>query len=255
MEHTKRLPNYNLLRKPRNRTIRQLNNIFVVTGIAKNSVEEARRTLESGPRTKLHFTIPSIRDEKVVAARNRTKILSLLEQAINCDLFSQALVPAIAVTEGYLVDMLIMIMKCFPKKLGVREKKIELSLVLEADTLDEVIEKVISNQIHSAFYASPSNYFEYLEEKLSIALPDRYKAEYAEVKATRDIYVHNAGIANSIYVQKAGSLARAADGELLPIDEQYFSLSITCMKGVVQAVYQGLLKKYGKSKELGLFLD
>jgi len=250
MEDAKRLPNYNLFRKPRNRAIRELNNIFVVTGIARNAVNDARETLQSGPRTKLRFTIPTVRDEQIVAARNRSKILSLLEQAVNQDLFAQALVPAVALTEGYLADMLVMILRAFPQKLSSPEKKIDLQLVLQASNLDELLGKIVSNQIHATFYDSPVKYFKYIEHTLSISIPKRRKAAYAEVKATRDIYVHNGGIANEFYIQKSGDLARAEDGEPLPLDEDYFSSAITCMKGIVQSVYTGLLKKYGKSQKL-----
>ncbi len=81
MGNTRRIPNYMLFRKPRTRTIRALNNIFVITGIARNAVEDARQTLQTGPRTKLRFQIPTVQDDEVVVMRNRGKILSLLEQA------------------------------------------------------------------------------------------------------------------------------------------------------------------------------
>ncbi len=250
MENARRLPNYRLFRRPRTRAIRELNNSFVVTGIARNAVEVARQTLQSGPRTKLRFSIPTVRNEQVVVARNRSKILSLLEQAAARDLFAQSLVPTVAVTEGYLADMLRVVLRAFPNKLAVTDKKVDLAVVLDAEDLDDLLEGVISNQIHSAFYTSPSKYFEYIERTLSISLPANRKVMYSEVKATRDIYVHNGGIANRLYIQKAGALSRAEDGDPLPLDEDYFSSAITCMKGVIQSVYQSLLRKYGKSKEL-----
>ena len=239
-----------LFRRPRNRAIRGLNNIFVVTGIARNAVEDARRTLESGPRTKLRFPIPTVQDEEVVAARNRSKILSLLKLAVDQDLFSQALVPGVAITEAYLADMLRLILKAFPKKLTATDKEIKLSLVLEATNLEDLLEDVIANQVHSVFYASPAKYFGYIEQVLSINIPNSRKAAYAEVKATRDILVHNGGVANKLYLQKAGALARAGEGEPLPVSEEYFSRAIASMKGVIQSVYTQLLAKYGKSREL-----
>jgi len=249
MENSKKYRNYMVFRKPRNRTIRELNNIYVVTGIARNTVEDARRTLETGPRTKLRFEIPTVRDEMVVAARNRSKILFLLERASNQDLFAQALVPAVAITESYLADMLILVLRAFPKKLGGKDKKVDLSLILAADDLRTVIEEVIANEVHGAFYTSPGKYFQYIEEVLSVSIPHDTKSTYSEVKTTRDIYVHNGGIANRLYCQKAGRLARADAGEPLPLDERYFASAITCMKGVVRCIYKGLIEKYGDSKK------
>jgi hypothetical protein len=251
MEDYKQLRNYMVFRKPRTRTIRELNNIYVVAGVARNAVEDARSTLQSGPRTKLRFEIPTVRGETVVAARNRSKILYLLERASNQDLFAQALVPAVAVTEGYMADMLRMVLRAFPKKLSGKDKKVELSVILDADDIGAVLEEVITTEINAAFYASPAKYFSYIEGTLSISIQEDRKLTYSEIKATRDIYVHNGGIANGLYRQKAGRLARAEPGASLPLDETYFDSAISCMKGVVQAIYKDLLKKYGDSKEFG----
>lgn len=250
MDNAKRLPNYMLLRRPRTRAIRQLNNIFVVTQIAQSALDDARRTLEAGPHTKLLFSVPTIRNEQVGVPRRRSKILALLKDAAERDLFSQALVPAVAVTEGYLADTLGLILRAFPEKLSMTDKKIDLSLVLESTDLDELRRRIITNQIHSAFYASPAKYFEYIEQVLSISIGATRKSAYSEVKATRDIYVHNSGIANRVYLQKAWTLARARDGQLLPMDRTYFSSAITCLKGIVQSVYKRLLEQYGRTKGL-----
>src|SRR5690606_24248426 len=45
---------------------------------------------------------------------------------------------------------------------------------------------------------------------------------YIEVKASRDIFIHNQGVANEIYARKAGSHARVTPGMLLPADAAYF---------------------------------
>lgn len=250
MGKVKRPPNYQLFRKPRTQAIRELNNIFVLTGIASNAVDYAHRTLKSGSRAKLRFSVPTLRNEKVVVARERSEILSLLEQAGTRDLFSQALVPAVAVTESYLADMLALVLRAFSEKLGMKEKKIDLALILEAESLEQLFDRVILNQVHSVFYAAPIKYFKYVESTLAISLPGNHKEAYSEIKATRDIYVHNGGIANRIYIQKAGPLARAKEGEPLPLDRDYFSSAISSMKAVVNSVYRNLLKKYGRSKEL-----
>ena len=46
--------------------------------------------------------------------------------------------------------------------------------------------------------------------------------KYIEIKATRDIYIHNKGNANEMYLSKAGSHARVKAEEFLPIDTIYF---------------------------------
>ena len=182
-------------------------------------------------------------------------MLSLLDQTANRDLYAQALVSAVAVTEGYLIDMLSLILRAFPMKIGDPDKKVDLNIVLQAKCLDGVLEEVISRKIRSVFYATPAEYFEEFEKILSISLPDDRKAAYCEVKATRDIYVHNGGIVNYVYLQKAGELARAKDGELINIDERYVSESIALMRVMVRLTADRLRGKYKESEELDTYLS
>lgn len=43
-----------------------------------------------------------------------------------------------------------------------------------------------------------------------------------EIKAPRDIYIHNRGLANDTYVRKAGIRVHVNSGMNLPADIQYF---------------------------------
>ena len=55
----------------------------------------------------------------------------------------------------------------------------------------------------------------------------------AEIKASRDILVHNKGIANAAYVAKAGSRARCRDGEKLRLPERSHRESWETIRKVV----------------------
>lgn len=64
--------------------------------------------------------------------------------------------------------------------------------------------------------------------------------------------VHNGGAINSLYLQKAGTKARATeenDGELIPLDAEYFDNSIRNMKKLVTSIYSKLQKKYGNDED------
>lgn len=52
----------------------------------------------------------------------------------------------------------------------------------------------------------------------------------AELKATRDVLEHNAGVANDTYVRKAGKKARYAAGEYVEIDDAYHLASWQLVK-------------------------
>ena len=66
-----------------------------------------------------------------------------------------------------------------------------------------------------------------------------------EIKATRDVLVHNAGIVNETYLRKVRGKSRGQLGELIPLDKTYLDDSVTSMKRLIKHVYEGCLQKYG----------
>ena len=65
-----------------------------------------------------------------------------------------------------------------------------------------------------------ANSFEKLVNIKLLKCPSYHRFE--EIKATRDIYMHNRGVTNEVYYRKAGSHARAKLGNNLPVDNVYF---------------------------------
>lgn len=241
----KRPKNYNTFRIPRTRTIRALNNIYVINSIARNSLIDAKSQLETGSRTKLNYEIPTISGDSITVAHRRSKILRLLKETIDKDLFKQSIIAAVAITEDYLITILTIIFSWYPDKLASGDKKVDLSLILDSDDLDELLDRLVEKRIHSALHEPPAKYLEFLENTLSITIPKKHKEMYIEIKATRDILVHNAGVVNSTYLRKANKMVRAEDGEDIPINLKYFDECIRCMKAITAAIYSRMLKKYG----------
>lgn len=98
-----------------------------------------------------------------------------------------------------------------------------LKSILESSSIEEIHIKATDTLINDLSYRSPTEFSEEIQQLLSISLlecPAFHR--YIEIKATRDIFVHNSGIANDVYIRKAHSHARAEPGILLPIDNQYF---------------------------------
>lgn len=246
------LKNYGVFRRPRSRTIRALNNIHVVNTLTINALVDLRNQLRSQDKHNLNFEIPVVSGDRIVIPKRKTKILQLLDHAIEHDLYKQSLISAIAATEDYLAQVLTIILKWFPHKLKVTvsgiqaERKVDLDAILEAQDLDTLLLRIIERQLVSIFYGSPARYFEYLERVLSFELQEEAKERFAEIKATRDILVHNMGAANEVYLRKAGVKARACQGKPIPLDSQYFSESIRCMKSITVDVFSKCLDKYGE---------
>ena len=65
----------------------------------------------------------------------------------------------------------------------------------------------------------------------------------SEIKASRDILVHNKGVVNATYLAKAGKRARHKDGEPLEIPEQYHRASWETINKVVRDLAAAAIAK------------
>ena len=243
----KRPQNWYVIRLPRTRAIRALNNIYVINTLSKNAISELNMRLKGKARTKLPFEIPSVDGDRIVSARRRSKIRKLLLETIDSDLYKQSLIAAVAITEGYLTKILRQVLRWYPQKLTLIDKKIDLEVILACSSLNEMMDRIIDRHLNSIFYSSPFSYLKYIEQIVSIEIDGFLQANYAEIKATRDVLVHNYGITNEIYLRKVGNSARADNNEKLPIDSEYFDESIACMKRLISSIYQQMMEKYGET--------
>jgi hypothetical protein len=128
----------------------------------------------------------------------------------------------VTIVEALLGDVLRSVVVRYPHKLGAK-RTLPLQAVLEAQTLEEVHLKATDSLLNDLSYKSPAEFAAALETLLSVNLlecPAFHK--YIELKATRDIHVHNRGVVNDTYLKKAGSHARAARDMFLPVDIPYF---------------------------------
>ena len=66
----------------------------------------------------------------------------------------------------------------------------------------------------------------------------------AEMKATRDILEHNAGVVNDIYIRKAGNRTRYAVGDLVEIDDSYHFASWRLIKKVAADLTAAAIAKF-----------
>jgi hypothetical protein len=128
----------------------------------------------------------------------------------------------VTIVEALLGDVLRSVVVRYPHKLGAK-RTLPLHAVLEAQTLEEVHLKATDSLLNELSYKSPAEFAEALQSLLSVNLLECAAFhKYVELKATRDIHVHNRGVANETYLKKAGSHARVARGVFLPVDIPYF---------------------------------
>jgi hypothetical protein len=132
------------------------------------------------------------------------------------------IVQLVTIVDALLGDVVRSVVVRYPQKLGAK-RSIQLQSILESKSLEEIHLRATDALLNELSYKSPIDFASAVEDLLSINLaecPAFHK--YVELKATRDIHIHNRGVVNETYLKKAGSHARAAAGAALPVDIQYF---------------------------------
>jgi hypothetical protein len=148
----------------------------------------------------------------------------------------------ISVFENFVFDLLRTWLTAYPQSLG--GKQVQFKTVLDAPDKDAITQLVVARELNEVLYDRPAEWFAYLEDKVKLGcpLPDEI-GRLAEAKASRDMLVHNRGIANAAYERKAGNLARFKTGENIEISERYHRETWILIRKVVADVSDAAIAK------------
>ncbi|MCB5981807.1 hypothetical protein [Flavobacterium psychrophilum] len=159
--------------------------------------------------------------------RNYTKE-ELIERFVHLGLNKlpiDAIFQLVTIMETLMNDILRMILNEYPSKIP-SNKKVDIDCILISTSIEQAKFVIIDGILNEFAYKSPRDYAIEFEKYTSVKLlesPVYHK--YIELKATRDIHIHNNGFANDIYLNKSGVVARVKSGQYLPVDIQYFLMS------------------------------
>lgn len=235
------------------RAIASLNNTYVTTALARQGLIEIRDNLKRESPFEIEIEIPAVNQVEVTKIKNKSKVVKILKQSIRTNLFGTSLISGVSQTESYLTDIMRIILQRHPQKLSNdtssktrrESKKIDIRDVLTVSSLEELYDDLIDQRLHTLMYASPSVYFRYLKDTIQIDLPESLVADFIEVKATRDVLVHNEGRVNQLYIDKAGANARTTNTKQnIPLSHNYFLAAFSTLKQVVRDTHVSASAKY-----------
>ena len=102
----------------------------------------------------------------------------------------------------------------------------------------------MDRELNEIKYERVADWFAYLERIAKLGVPTAEEIErLAEIKAGRDILVHNKGVVNATYLSKAGKCARFAVGQRLDIDLEYHLASWEAIKKLVSDLSAAMIEK------------
>jgi hypothetical protein len=150
-------------------------------------------------------------------------------------------VMAVASMEVMITDVLHYFLRSFPQKLPANEFK------FEKDTFFEnyfgLLRKAVDTHINSLSYKSFDDFFGKVLEYLSLDWPDFRQAfgdDIKEIKATRNLLLHNNLVVNDQYIDSAGVKKR----ERPVVDKPYLQRSLQVLLGFEDGLKGRLLHKY-----------
>ena len=192
-----------------------------------NAFEIAVRSIQTSEPEEIELTSPiGYRPDKTAMESTRKykkeELVERYQFLAFCQLAVNSLLQMVTLVEAMLGDVIRAVVMRYPQKLGTK-RNVSLQAVLEASSIEEIHIRAVDILLHELSYKSPAEFAESAKGILPVNLwecPAFHK--YVEIKASRDIYIHNRGKANDIYLRKAGTHARVQAGMELPANIQYF---------------------------------
>lgn len=224
---------------------RSINNLYIWSTVAVDSLDLALNDKEF--LNSRHFSVPSKNPDKTVK-RTGIQVKTIIKTARDSELYDSVLSFLVAQGEAFFQEILIEALTFDEKKLKTRVqgvehvKKIDINEIIDRRTRKALIDSIIEKEIITLFYAKPKVQFEYLEKVVDVELDQVKKESWAEIKATRDLIVHNSGTINKLYLSKSGNIARGKEGDKIPMDKEYIEQSMATLKSLVGSVCSRIQK-------------
>lgn len=116
--------------------------------------------------------------------------------------------------------------------------------LLEGSLLDSIIDAKVIN-ISYKNLSEILNYFYKITGIDNHAIPEELFDNLLEIKATRNLLLHNNLVLNDIYEKTAGKKNRKTnESNELPIDQKYLNESLTCLRDILIVFKTKLEHKY-----------
>lgn len=216
------------------RLYRYLNDAWIFTELLRPDMKKRSDALRSSKsKAKKSYAVPK-RKGTVVSRRRDEDIGQLFYAQHERGIFETNIVSMVSRVEAFIQDCIGIAASAYPAKLSVLADKsgIPLDLFLEHEDRDDVIRRFVAVKCEGLMFGKPSEYLDKAAKVLAIELdPDTVRA-FIEIKASRDIIIHNNGLINKLYVEKASDNRRGAVGEELVIDHAYFRHVIITLKAL-----------------------
>ena len=147
--------------------------------------------------------------------------------------------------------VMVLLRRCFELNhswLKNPEKSVTYVQLLELDSIESLVDDLILKEVDQLMRGSHHAQIEILDSKLKLGIEQHFErwSTFLEITERRNLFVHSAGIVNSIYVANAEKYGYdIPEQEVLTADDSYvaeaidifFELSVRLVQSVVRRLY------------------
>ncbi|WP_444957001.1 hypothetical protein [Microbulbifer sp. ZKSA002] len=163
-------------------------------------------------------------------------------------LYQSSLVTIISYVEWFLAQLIHKYYDKNPDSIGLRDKQLSLNDLYEIGSIEDAKKYLIDTKVESVLRGSISDWIKFLREqmKLSMSYLKDYQEAMIEACQRRNLYVHNGGVVNSIYLKNC-SFADSEEppklGDHLTCDGTYIENILTIFEKSFLLIASELWKK------------
>lgn len=166
-------------------------------------------------------------------------------------LLSSLLVTVVSEFEILIGNLIREFLTRYPQALESIDRKYTWKEIAGFDSMDEFREIVIERAVDQTLRGSNQDWMDLISRRFKVAIPSLCKQpEFQEIFQRRHLIVHNGGIVNSIYLDKAGPSAKNRSlGEELSVDINYLNRAADVLLAAGVALLANTTAKLFKQTE------
>lgn len=171
---------------------RYLNDAWIFTHLLRPELDRKAGELRSSKSNiKKEYSVPK-RNQDVVSRRRDRDVGDVFKAQCDRGIFETNIVAIVSRVEAFIQDCIRIAIVDKPEKLSlIGDKNIPLNLFLELEDRDVLLEAVIELRCQELLFAKPKDYLDKFAKVLSIEIKSEILESFIEMKASRDVIVHN----------------------------------------------------------------
>ncbi|GLB24204.1 hypothetical protein LXJ15735_04450 [Lacrimispora xylanolytica] len=148
-----------------------------------------------------------------------------------------------------------------PQRVSLSNKSVPYKVLEDSESIEEVKNHLVDAEVTNMMYGSLSDWIDYFKKnmKMQLSYITNNYLDLIEIIARRNLFVHNDGIVNKIYLSLVGSEVKSkyGNGDLITIDKEYLYNAINIIERAgISLTFELWIKEYGKiDGETGKILD